>query len=103
MVSRPTFPVVYVRQGHPNERKTYFKPPILCYYKIGLSKNVNHIQWRSQYGGKGAECPPPPPLTGKNMPKIGEKKKKSGKVRGGNREKGEKSERKGKKQDGSFT
>ena len=34
------------------------------------------LQWRSHWGGKGGRVPP---LTAKNMPKIGEKQEKSGK------------------------
>ena len=53
-------------------------------------------QWPSQYRGKGAECPP---LTEKKLSKIGKKRETSGK----NREKEEKSGRKGQNREGSFT
>ena len=51
------------------------------------------MQWCSHWGGKGGRVPP---LTAKNLPKIG---KKRGKI--GNKE--EKSGRKGKNREGSFT
>ena len=50
-------------------------------------------QWRSHWGGKGGRVPP---LTEKNLPKIGKKRVKI-------RKKEEKSGRKGKNQEGSFT
>ena len=53
-------------------------------------------QWCSYWGGKGCRVPP---LTAKNLPKIGKKRGKSGKI--GKKE--EKLGRKGKNWEGSFT
>ena len=61
------------------------------------------MQWRSQYRGKGGRVPP---LTAKNLPKIGknqEKRGKSGKIRKNSGKKEEKSGRKGKNREDSFT
>ena len=61
--------------------------------KTSLNKNFAWLQWCSHWGGHGGRVPP---LTAKNLPKIGKKRKKSGK-------KGKKSGRKGKNPEGSFT
>ena len=68
-----------------------------------FSTKQGKCQWRSQYRGKGAECPP---WQWKKMSKIRKKREKIGKKRGKikkNQGKEEKSGRKGQNREGSFT
>ena len=58
-----------------------------------------HIQWRSQYRGKGAECP----LDSEKIVKYREKEGKNREKERKNREKEKKSGRKGQNREGSFT
>ena len=68
---------------------------------INIQRNPYCIQWRSQYRGKGAECP----LDGEKNVRNREKEGKSGKreENRGKNQKQEKSGRKGQNREGSFT